>query len=103
MLLYEGAGEMKISSNLYKQRNYNYNLQTEFLPGLPLAEILGNNRVIIENHCGIKEYSNANIRVGIKNGVYMISGSNLKIARITNTSLVVTGTIEAIRFCGGKK
>ena len=80
---------------------HKYELDSVQTPGQPLVEILGNCRVIIENHCGITGYGPNEIRVRLKRGVYFVCGAGLKIAQMNHHMLVITGRIESVRFWGG--
>jgi len=67
----------------------------------PLLEIVGERRVLIENHFGIIQYSDQEICVKVTYGHISILGSKLEIARMTKEQLVVTGNIECARLCRG--
>ncbi len=71
-------------------------LQQEGLPGQPLLELLGNNRVLIENHRGIMEYGSERIQVRVKFGSICVCGEKLQLCRMQGTLLVITGCIRDI-------
>ena len=74
------------------------------LPGLPLIEIHGQERVLIENHRGVTQYGRETICVNVKFGKVCISGTDLELARMTKCQLVITGNIDGVslfRGCGG--
>lgn len=75
-------------------------LQDQPLPGLPIVELAGNRRVLIENHCGVREYSRERIGVKVKSGLVVICGQGLELSRMTRELLVIQGTIEAVRLEG---
>lgn len=74
------------------------NQKTDMIPGVPLLEIAGECRVLIENHRGIMEYSPQQIIVRVKFGTYCIRGSGLQIAKMGKDQLVILGRIEAVQL-----
>ncbi len=66
----------------------------ELLAGEPLIEMAGDQRLMIENHTGVKVYTGNCIRVGIKGGTVSIEGCGLRIARMQKKQLVIVGTIR---------
>lgn len=75
-------------------------LPGEQLPGQVLVEILGKNRVLIENHRGVREYSQERIGVSVKYGVVQISGSCLRLRCMTDQQLVICGCIDRVELLG---
>ncbi len=73
------------------------------LPGLPLIELAGQCRVLIENHQGVTQYGTEEIRVKVKFGYVVICGEFLKLARMSKEQLVITGSICGISLHGGMK
>ena len=74
------------------------------LPGLPLVEIYGQERVLIENHQGVTQYGRESICIKVRFGQIRISGCELELARMTKGQLVITGRIDGVslfRGCGG--
>ena len=78
-------------------------LPGEQLPGEVLVEILGKNRVLIERHRGVREYSPDRIGVNVRYGVVQISGSGLQLRCMTRDQLVITGCIESVELLGREK
>ena len=68
----------------------------EALPGVPIIEIAGDRRVLIEKHCGVSEYSCECICVNVKFGAVCIKGSGLELSRITKEQLIVTGCVDSV-------
>lgn len=68
----------------------------------PLLELWDNSRVLIENHCGVVEYSLAQIRVKLKNGDYTVRGSGLHLCRMCADKLLIRGRIEEILVRKGR-
>ncbi len=71
-------------------------LPSEPLPGFPLIEIVGDCRVLIENHCGVSEYGRTQICVKVKYGTICIVGSKMELARMSKHQLVIAGRIDSI-------
>ena len=76
-------------------------LPDEPLPGLPLVEIAGQQRVLIENHRGVVEYGPQTIRVKVKFGQICISGTGLELARMTKGQLIISGRIDSVHLIRG--
>lgn len=74
------------------------NLPSEPMPGIPLVEVLGDKRVLIERHQGVIAYDQENIRVRVRFGLISVCGCNLTIAQMTKIHLIICGQIESVRF-----
>lgn len=72
------------------------NLYGEALPGLPLVEIVGKRRVLVENHCGINCYTDSEIHINSRIGIIRVGGEELLIAKVTKEFLVITGIINTV-------
>ena len=64
-------------------------LHGEVLPGIPLIELAGENRVLIECHGGVTEYSPQRICVRVKYGTVCVCGCALELAVMTKEKLVI--------------
>jgi sporulation protein YqfC len=71
------------------------------VPALPLIEIAGESRVLIENHFGVTQYSRETICVKVKFGQVCVDGFALELARMTKGQLVVTGRIDRVCLLRG--
>ena len=67
---------------------------------LPLVEIVGQNRVLIENHRGVVGYSPVEIQIKVRYGKLSVAGSCLKFMQISREQLVITGKIDSVTLCG---
>jgi len=72
--------------------------KTDMVPGLPILEIAGQCRVLIENHRGIIAYSPSQIMVRVQFGTYGIHGSGLKIAKMGKDQLVIQGRVDMVQL-----
>lgn len=73
-------------------------LNDEPLPGVPLVEIAGDSRVLIEHHFGVTQYGRCLICVRVKYGLVVVQGTRLELARMTKQQLVITGCIECVKL-----
>jgi sporulation protein YqfC len=76
-------------------------LPDESIPGLPLVEIFGNARVLVEHHMGVTEYGTERIRVRVKYGDVCICGCGLELSRMTKGQLIIRGQIDSIQLNRG--
>lgn len=72
------------------------------LTGIPLVEIAGEKRVLIENHRGVTEYHTDKISVRVKFGQICICGDDLTLAQMTGACLVICGRIDSITLLRGR-
>lgn len=89
-------------SNFWERMIRGLDLDAEPLPGEPLLELVGGQRVLIENHCGVSEYGDSQMCVKVKNGHFCICGKRLNLAQMSRERLVICGCIESIRLVRGK-
>ena len=87
---------MKVSKTGIKQLFGAVYESCDLLPGLPVVELVGERRVLIENHNGVIEYGTERISVKVKFGVICVSGCDLELAKMTRHQLVITGTIHSL-------
>lgn len=78
-------------------------LQDAPIPGLPLIELAGDSRVLMEHHCGVTEYGKERICVKVKFGQVCICGQELRLAKMTKSQLIVSGRIQAVELYRGCK
>lgn len=71
-------------------------LESEVLPGLPILELAGDRRVLIERHGGVIEYGPERIRVRVSYGTVCINGCGLELIRMTHQQLVIAGRIDSV-------
>lgn len=71
-------------------------LPSEGIPGLPLVELIGHERLLVENHKGVIQYGCSEIRIKVSYGQLSVCGSRLELARMTKQQLVIIGCIESI-------
>ena len=76
-------------------------LSSEAVPGMPLVEILGEGRVLIENHRGVTEYGTDRISIRVGFGQIIICGCGLELSRMSREQLVILGRIDGVTLCRG--
>jgi len=65
---------------------------------MPLIEICGEKRVLIEHHQGVTQYAANNVCVKVAYGRVEIHGENLRLMHMTGSKLVVSGRIDSVRL-----
>ena len=73
----------------------------ETMNKLPLVEVAGHNRVLIENHQGVIGYSSEEIQIKVCYGKIALTGYKLNFAQINREQLVITGEIRGITLYRG--
>ena len=71
-------------------------LPGETLPGQVLVEIAGENRVLIEQHRGIREYTPERIGVCVRYGMVEIYGKGLELRSMSREQLIICGQIDGV-------
>lgn len=82
--------------NIFEHMLEQSSLGSESLPGQPIVEIVGDHRVLIENHKGVAAYGNQRILVNVFFGTVCICGCSLEIVRMTKEQLVIRGKIDSV-------
>lgn len=75
-----------------------FDMSTQPLPGLPIVELCGDRRVLIENHSGVVGYGREKICVAVKYGRLSVMGSELRICFMSRQQLVVSGEIHGVQI-----
>ena len=68
----------------------------DVLLGMPIVELAGDQRVLIENHRGVVEYGAEKISVKVKCGLVCICGLEMELAKMTKEQLVIVGKIGSV-------
>lgn len=63
-----------------------------------LAEVYGQERVLIEQHRGILSYGTECIRIGTTYGQLAVEGDGLRICCMSRSQLVIRGRIQLLRM-----
>ena len=94
---------MKQPRNVLQRITEGADLPVESLPRIPLVEIAGDCRVLVENHFGVKEYGKEKICVQLSFGQLCISGTGMELAQMTRHQLVICGRIDSVTLLRGRK
>ena len=89
--------------NLLQRVTNAADLPLEPVPAVPLVELLGDRRVLIENHKGVTAYGTQEICVKVSYGSICVCGDKLELAKMTAANLIITGRISGITVCRGSK
>ena len=89
---------MNQRKSLLKQVMHGSELSMAPFPQLPLVEIMGSKRVLIENHCGVSGYGTTEICVRVKTGSIIILGQRLMLTQMSKEQIIITGCIDGIRL-----
>ena len=73
-------------------------LSGEAAPGQSILELLGDNRVLVENHRGVQEYSRERIGIRMRFGSVCILGCGLELMHMTRDQLVIRGRIDSVQL-----
>ena len=71
-------------------------LPSELMPGQFLLELLGQGRILIENHQGVQEYGDEKICVRTSFGSVSICGRELRLSCLSREKLVIIGPVSQI-------
>ena len=70
------------------------------LSKVPLVELAGQNRVLIENHLGVLAYSLEEIQIKVSYGCISVTGSDLRLMQMHKEQLVICGKIDSLHLFG---
>lgn len=87
--------------NVMQQLTEKADLPMEPIPGLPVVEIAGDNRVLIENHCGMSECGCDTILVKVRFGKVRVYGQKLELANMSAHQLIIRGNICGVELMRG--
>ena len=68
----------------------------QVMPGVPVTELAGDRRLLIENHFGVLEYGCERIGVRVAFGGVYILGKELSLLIMNSNRIVIDGQIESI-------
>lgn len=77
-------------------------LPMEPVAHLPVIEIAGDRRVLIEHHKGVSEYSMDHICVKVSFGQVCIWGNSLEVSCMTSIQLMIRGSIHRVELVKGE-
>ena len=84
--------------NLMQKLTDGADLFDEMSPGIPVVEIAGEYRVLIERHKGMVEFSREKICVKVSYGIVCVLGAALKLTHMSQHRLVISGHIDCVKI-----
>lgn len=72
--------------------------QEESMPMQSILELCADRRALIENHCGVLEYSDECVCVKVRYGKMIIHGNRLHLRKMQGQTLVILGKIQKIEL-----
>lgn len=73
-------------------------LPKDIVMDLPKITMIGSLQIYVENHKGIIEYNNENIRINSNSGIIKITGEKMYIKTIVTEEIIIVGDIKKIEF-----
>jgi len=89
---------MKRTENIKKNIADALELPQDIVLDLPKITMVGNLQLCVENHKGIIEYTNNQIRIYTKLGILRVLGKNLLLKNIVLEEIVIVGEIKQVEF-----
>ena len=74
-------------------------LPSEIMPGNSLVELIGDRRVLVEQHRGVCVYAKSQVVVKIPLGRLRVCGTGLVLQCVTKQRLVISGRIDSVTIC----
>ena len=71
-------------------------LHMEALANMPLLELCGEDRILVENHKCVVGYTDEEIIIRVNFGLIQISGDDMKITCVNREQVVIGGNIRNI-------
>ena len=87
---------MKNRESLLDKIAYAMDLPGEPLPGQPIVEVVGQQRVLIEHHRGVVQYGDTEICIRVSYGCVRVCGCNLRLMRMNKQQVIISGCIDSI-------
>ena len=89
---------MKDTKNFMQKLADTADLSGETLPWVPVVELAGDSRVLIERHGGVTEYTGERICVRVTYGQVAVCGCGLELSRMNREQLVISGRIDCVQL-----
>lgn len=70
----------------------------DVIMNIPRLTISGDKEIYIENHKGILEYTDTEIRISTAMGIVRVCGKNLMIDRIRLEDIVISGSFTKVEY-----
>ena len=89
---------MKDTKGLMQKLADGADLSEETLPWVPVIELAGDRRVLIERHGGVTEYTNERICIRVAYGQVAVCGCGLELSRMTREQLVLASRTASVQL-----
>jgi len=90
---------MKQSNDLIHRLSQKLHQPAEAMQLLPLIEVAGDRRVLVENHRGVQQYTPQCICIRVSFGDICVSGEALRLAQMSAGQLTIYGQIDSVKLC----
>lgn len=67
---------------------------------LPIVELVGQGRLLIENHKGVLSYGRSEIKIKVSYGSIIVAGSELQLMEMSRVKLAICGRIDGFQIVG---
>lgn len=88
---------------MHRKEEWIQKLTGNSLPGIPILELAGDRRVLVECHCGVTKYGRDEVGVRVKYGFLVIKGSGLCLSHMSKERLVISGRIDSVELIRREK
>ncbi|MDR7072793.1 sporulation protein YqfC [Fictibacillus barbaricus] len=88
----------KLRQQVNKWLMQNLDLPADVVMDLPRITMIGQIHIYIENHRGVKAFSNEQLALKLKQGTLLIKGSDFVIKTILPEEILLEGTITSVYF-----
>ena len=92
---------MKFREKLWGKLPELLDLPDQALPGVPIIEVYGDRRVLVEGRCAVTRYDNECVQLRNSCGCISVSGCGLQMAELSYNRMIITGTICNISISRG--
>ncbi|MFW6270051.1 MAG: YabP/YqfC family sporulation protein [Bacillota bacterium] len=80
-----------------------FEISPEIALDLPLLMLMGEEKLLIENHKGINQFHHNEIKIKLKKGYLLVKGEKLNIEEINIDYISISGTVSALLYDKGKR
>ena len=81
-----------------KKNRLHWQGQENLLAKLPIVELVGQKRLLIENHQGVLSYSTEEIAIRVCYGCVVIAGEQLQLMEMSRVKLAICGRIDSVQL-----
>lgn len=82
------------------ERKQQFWRQGNVLTMLPIVELVGQGRLLVENHQGVLSYAPKEIKIKVSYGCVIVTGNDLQLTEMSRVKLAICGKIDGLQFLG---